>query len=80
MENEKYIPKKEESVKKNVIFCAECGEDLTIFGLSAEKIDLEKIKERHKHCMEIGKFKGDKCSMLFIADDSEGPVPPNEGD
>ena len=80
MKNEKSTPKKEESIKKNVVFCSECGEELTIFGLSGEKIDLKKIKERHKHCMDIGKFKGDKCAMLFIADDSDGASPPNEDD
>jgi hypothetical protein len=42
-----------------------------MFGVSDSKINLEKIKERHKHCKEKGKFKGDKCSMLFIADEKE---------
>jgi hypothetical protein len=51
-----------------------------MFGLSGEKIDLRKIKERHKHCVDIGKFKGDKCAMLFIAEDSLDGTPPNEDD
>lgn len=80
MNSEKSTPKKDESVKKNIIFCAECGEELTIFGLSGEKIDLKKIKERHKRCMDMGKFKGDKCAMLFIADDSEDGTLPDEDD
>jgi len=80
MENEKNINQKDKSIKKNIVFCSECGEDLTMFGLSGEKIDLKKIKERHKHCVDIGKFKGDKCAMLFIADDSVDETPPNEDD
>ncbi len=66
MKREKYLHKKESSFKKDVIFCAECGEDLEMFGIS--EVDVEKVKERHKRCKEIGKFKGDKCAMLFIAD------------
>jgi hypothetical protein len=80
MENEKSTHKMDEPIKKNVVFCSECGEELTIFGLSGEKIDLRKIKDRHKHCMDIGKFKGDKCAMLFIADDSDELILPHEDD
>ena len=62
----KYIHKKDESLKKDVVFCAECGEELELFGIEG-KVDIKKIRERHKHCRDIGKFKGDKCAMLFIA-------------
>jgi hypothetical protein len=71
MKRQKYTHNKENSIKSNVAFCAECGEELDMFGVSSSKIDLEKIKERHKQCKEKGKFKGDKCSMLFIADETE---------
>ena len=47
-----------------LIFCAECGEELELFGI--EGIDVQKVKERHKRCRDIGKFNGDKCAMLFI--------------
>ena len=46
--------------------------------ITEKKVDLEKIKERHKHCKEKGKFKGDKCAMLFIADESEPALTPPE--
>ena len=62
----RYIHKKDENLKNEVVFCAECGEELELFGIEG-KIDVEKIKARHHRCKEIGKFKGDKCAMLFIA-------------
>jgi hypothetical protein len=71
MKRQKFTHEKDKSLKKNVVFCSECGEELEVFGLSGEKLDLDKIKARHKHCREIGKFKGDKCAMLFIADENE---------
>jgi hypothetical protein len=66
MKRAKYLHKKEGSLKKDVIFCSECGEELEMFGIS--EVDVEKVRARHKHCREVGRFKGDKCAMLFIAD------------
>ena len=66
----KFIHKKDENIKKDVVFCAECGEELDMFGIEG-KIDIEKIKARHNRCKEIGKFNGDKCAMLFIAQSNE---------
>jgi len=54
---------------KNIVFCSECGEELELFGI--EEIDIQKIKERHQRCRDIGKFNGDKCAMLFIAQSNE---------
>ena len=71
MKRQKYVHNKENSINSKIAFCAECGEELDMFGVSGSKINLEKIKERHKHCKEKGKFKGDKCAMLFIADETE---------
>jgi len=76
VKREKYLHDKESAVKKDVIFCAECGEELEMFGIS--EVDIEKVRARHKRCREIGKFKGDKCAMLFIADALEPIVPPDE--
>lgn len=69
MKQKKHIHNKEISLKNKTIFCAECGEELEMFGL--EEVDLKKIKERHKRCRESGKFNGDKCAMLFIAQANE---------
>ena len=73
MKREKYTHKKDKALKKETVFCAECGEDLEMFGIS--EVDIEKVKARHAHCKEIGKFKSDKCAMLFIADAVEPPSP-----
>jgi hypothetical protein len=78
MKKEKYVHNKEQSLKKDVIFCSECGEELEMFGIS--EVDVEKVRARHKHCREVGRFKGDKCAMLFIADSIEFDFPENEED
>lgn len=76
MSSKKHKYKKDEALNKEIFFCTECGEDLSDFGI-ASKIDKKEIEKRHKKCKETGKFKGDMCAMLFIADDSE-PLPPTE--
>lgn len=75
MKRQKYLHKKDKSLGKNIILCTECGEELDMFGVSESKLDLKKIKERHKHCKETGKFKGDKCAMLFIAEEDSAFLP-----
>jgi hypothetical protein len=80
MKRQKYTHKKDEALKSGVVFCAECGEDLEKFGVTNGKIDVAKIKARHKNCRDTGKFKGDKCAMLFIADDEALALPPDEDD
>ncbi|MCL4549661.1 MAG: hypothetical protein M1495_13940 [Bacteroidetes bacterium] len=80
MKRQKFTHRKDKSLKQNVIFCAECGEELELFGLTGDKINIKKVKERHKRCREIGKFKGDKCAMLFIAEESDIILPSDEED
>ncbi len=70
--------KKEDSIKNNVVFCTECGEALSLVGL--EEADIQKIKERHENCKRTGKFKGDKCAMLFIVESNEGLLSTDEDD
>ncbi|MGK9369426.1 hypothetical protein ACSSWA_11025 [Melioribacter sp. Ez-97] len=62
------------SLKDDILFCTECGEDLSQFGIDSE-IDIEKVRERHANCRATGKFKGDKCAMIFIAQDIEDFLP-----
>jgi len=69
MNKKKYIHNKTAAPVKNVVFCAECGEELELFGISG--VDVEKVRERYQNCKRKGKFKGDKCSMLFIANEEE---------
>lgn len=76
--SKKKLSKKENNIKNSVKFCAECGEDLTMFGI--EEVDREKVKARHKKCKEKGKFNGDVCSMMFISDDRELPPLSDEVD
>lgn len=78
MKRQKFTHNKEEAIKNNIQFCSECGEDLDSFGLEGAEIDIKKVEARHKHCKEKGKFKGDVCSMIFIADPSEPIFPKDE--
>ncbi|PKL82222.1 MAG: hypothetical protein CVV24_11265 [Ignavibacteriae bacterium HGW-Ignavibacteriae-3] len=79
MKRQKFTHNKEKAISSSIKFCAECGEELDMFGIDNGEIDIEKVQTRHKHCKENGKFKGDLCAMMFIADPDE-PVPPNDGD
>lgn len=78
MKKQKFTLSKENAIKNNVRFCSECGEDLDSFGLDIHGVDFENAQARHKSCKEKGKFKGDVCSMMFIADPSEPIFPKDE--
>ncbi len=78
MSKKKSISNKELAVEKSITFCAECGEDLSMFGI--EEVDRKKVEERHRKCKEKGKFKGDVCSMMFISDEKELPPLSDEAD
>jgi hypothetical protein len=78
MNKKKSTSDKELAVKNSITFCAECGEDLSMFGI--EEVDRRKVEERHKNCKEKGKFKGDVCSMMFISDEKELPPVSDEVD
>lgn len=71
MKNKKSILDNENESKQKLIFCTECGEELDMFVFSEQSKDLKKIKERFMKCKETGKFKGDKCAMIFIAESNE---------
>ena len=55
--------------KQKIIFCTECNEDLKNFCFTDGK-DIDSIKKNFSRCKEIGKFKGEFCSKLFIADNN----------
>jgi len=80
MKNQKLLIDKEKAIKNNIRFCSECGSDLDSFGFDGTGADLEKARERHQKCKETGKFKGDLCSMIFIADPDDPVSPPDEVD
>lgn len=64
------IIKKSEDIDP-ILFCKECAEiGLEDFGLDpSDKTALERAKEQHKICKEIGRFKGEMCARIFIASD-----------
>jgi hypothetical protein len=72
MNKKKSASNKNTAIKNSVTFCAECGEDLSMFGIEGE-VDRKAVEERHHRCKEKGKFKGDVCSMMFISDEKELP-------
>ncbi len=69
MKKKNYTHNKDKAPLTRVIFCAECGEELDMFGIS--DVNVEKVKERYQNCKAKGKFKGDKCAMMFIASEDE---------
>lgn len=79
MNSKKSTHNKDQSVRNENIFCAECGEELNMFDVNGE-IDQTKVLERHRRCREKGKFKGDLCSMVFISKDFELPPLFDEAD
>ncbi|GJQ64201.1 MAG: hypothetical protein SCALA702_32540 [Melioribacteraceae bacterium] len=56
-----------DEIAERTEFCTECGEELTHFHLSGKSLD--EVKSNFERCKEDGKFKGDKCSKLYIIDD-----------
>ncbi len=79
MKEKKIKNSKENSIKKDIKFCTECGDDLSQVGIFSNE-SVNEVKARHNKCKEIGKFKGDKCSMLFIVDEKEPLTLDDESD
>ena len=49
------------------IFCTECGADLDDFSFTDKAKDMKLVLENFNRCKTIGKFKGEQCSKIFIA-------------
>lgn len=62
----------------DVKFCTECGEELRNFSMTGKASDGISAKERFHSCQKSGKFKGEMCARLFIADFSEEDLPKDE--
>ncbi len=64
------IIKKSQEIEP-ILYCKECAEvGLENFGLDpSDTTALERAKEQHKICKEIGRFKGELCARIFIASD-----------
>lgn len=53
----------------DVRFCLNCN-DMDDLATSAEAQDVDRIRQRFQACKESGRFDGDLCARLFVADDS----------
>ena len=73
----KPIHKKEESISNDTNFCTECNDDLNNFDVDPALKTRKEILDNHENCKKTGKFKGDKCSKLFI-DEVDNIVPLEE--
>jgi len=49
------------------VFCTECGAELDDFSFTEKAQNIELTKENYERCKRIGKFKGEQCSKMFIA-------------
>ncbi len=73
------IIKKSQEIEP-ILFCKECAEvGLEEFGLDpSDTTALNRAKEQHKICKEIGRFKGELCARIFIASDELPDFNPDE--
>ena len=56
-------------LEQKVIFCTECGIQLTNFCFTDRAKDPEAVRKSLAQCKKTGKFNGEFCSKLFISDD-----------
>ncbi len=52
----------------DVEFCLNCN-DMDDLATSEEAKDLDQLHERFRNCREKGRFQGDMCARLFVAED-----------
>ncbi len=72
----KPILKKDESISEEVKFCIECDQDLNNFDVNPMLKTKKEVLDNHENCKKTGKFKGDRCSKLFITEEGEDFIPP----
>lgn len=65
--------KKDNDKRDKIVFCTECGASLDDYALSDEALDPKNAEANFKNCRKTGKFKGEVCSKLFIAQNFEFP-------
>jgi hypothetical protein len=54
---------------QKVVFCTECGDKLDNFCFTDGATDVDAVKKHMEGCKREGRYKGDMCSRVFIADD-----------
>lgn len=69
MKTRKRRPKKKRGPPENqTVFCTECGVQLQNFCFSARADDIEAIRKTLAQCKKTGRFTGEFCAKLFIAE------------
>ena len=68
-------PRKNSEQVDSVKFCLNC-DDMDDLATSPEVNDLKGVKDRFHNCDKAGRFEGDFCSRIFVADPGEelGPI------
>jgi hypothetical protein len=66
-------------IGKGVKFCVNC-DDIDDMALDENAVNKEALRKRFQNCEKVGKFDGDVCSRLFIAEPGEEPGPIFEED
>jgi hypothetical protein len=61
--------KKDNDGEPKVVFCTECGDKLDNFCFTEGADDVDAVKKHMEGCKREGRYKGDVCSRVFIADD-----------
>lgn len=62
--------KKDDDAEQKVTFCTECGDKLNEFCFDESATDVEAVKKHMEGCKREGRYKGDMCARVFIADDA----------
>lgn len=57
---------KEES--KPLLFCEECSKDMEKYAVVLKNISPEEARKQFNICKQTGRFKGEFCARLFIAE------------
>ena len=57
-----------EETPDDVRFCLNCN-DMDDLATSDESQDLDALRKRFNNCKESGRFDGDLCARLFVAED-----------
>ncbi len=74
--------KKNDDEDQKVVFCTECGDKLDEFCFHETASDVESVKKHMEGCKREGRYRGDMCARMFIADDANGEIllPPSSED
>jgi hypothetical protein len=54
-----------------VVFCTQCGEELENFCFSARSDDIAAIRRSLAQCKKEGRFVGEYCAKLFVAEGAD---------